>query len=130
MSSTKGGLRAWIITAIFGLILYIINASLLVYLQYTYYTSPQFINSLISGMPYASYVDQVLNSGYLGIMGTIGLFLTLIMTYIITSPMINPRAINTTRIAIVILTIIQIFLGNAGFVLGLILMIISAAIMR
>lgn len=135
MSSGKGGpsksgFKAWIIIAILGLILYIANASLFIYIQYSYYTNPQFINSLFYGMPYASYVSQVLNGGYLGIMGAIGLLLTLIMTYMVTSPLLNSQSTRVTRIALAILAVIQIFLGNAGFVLGLILMIISTAIMR
>lgn len=130
MSNVKSGFRVWILLSILGLILYMLYAFFFIYLQYLYFENSQIINSMFYGIPYSSILYQPFSAGYVGILGVVDLLLTLVMIYIITFPITNPQSIGTTRIAMIILVVIQLFLGNLGFLLGPILMVISVILMR
>ncbi len=127
------GVRAWHILYGLSLLMYLANASSDLYLQYMYYVNPSFMKSIASVLPpITSQVIGVLRSGLLGIMGTISIILTLIIIYLVINPsqgrvggVSMPR-----KITLVILLLAQIFLGNTGFLLGLILGLVGTALMR
>ena len=132
--SKSQGVRAWHILYGISLLLYLINAGILIYLQYEYYVSPSFIESMMPALPsiYTSQISNVLQGGYIGIMGTISVMLILIMIYIITSALQNQarQVGKSIRIALLILLLIQVVLGNTGLLLGLIIGLVSIALMR
>ena len=132
--SKAQGIRAWHILYGISLLLYLINAGILIYLQYEYYVNSSFIESMMPALPstYVSQISNVLQGGYIGIMGTISIILILIMIYIITSTLQNQanRVGRSVRIILLILLLIQIILGNIGLLLGLIMGLISVALMR
>ncbi|WP_069806564.1 hypothetical protein [Vulcanisaeta thermophila] len=124
------GFKAWVVLAIIAVILYIVNASILIYFQYLYFQNPSYVEGLFYGLPYMEGLGQLLSLGYMGLLGIVGLILTLVMAYVVTMPMVNPRSTGTARITVVILVILLLFMGNVGLVLGLILMVASAVLMR
>ncbi|BDR91949.1 hypothetical protein [Vulcanisaeta souniana] len=128
------GVRAWHILMGISLLLYLANASFLVYLQSLYYGNAGIINSITSVLPqtYVSQINKYLQLGFMGITGVISIILTLVMLYIIVNALQSrgPGAGRTMKIALVILLIIQFFMGNVGFVLGLIIGLIGSLLMR
>ncbi|WP_054842202.1 hypothetical protein [Vulcanisaeta distributa] len=135
MSKSQGGIRAWHILYGISLLLYLINAGILIYLQFEYYVSPSFIESMMSAFPsiYTSQISSVLQGGYIGIMGTISIILILVMTYLITNAVQGGQAhgiSRAVRVALLVLLLIQIVLGNTGLLLGLIIGLVSIALMR
>ena len=135
--SRAQGVRAWHILYGVSMLMYLINAGMLIYFQFQYYVNPHFINSMITALPpiYASYVSQMvsdLQSGIIGILATISVILILVMTYIVAGTLLNQsRGMGRSiRIALLILLLIQVFFGNTGLVLGLIIGIVSIALMK
>ncbi len=134
MSKAQGGIRAWHILYGISILLYLINAGILIYLQFEYYTDSSFVESIMSAFPsiYTSQINNVLQMGYIGIIGTISIILILIMTYLITNALYSQaRGISRLmKIVLLVLLLIQIALGNTGLLLGLIIGLVSIALMR
>ncbi|WP_054855539.1 hypothetical protein [Vulcanisaeta sp. JCM 16161] len=59
--SKAQGIRAWHILYGVSLLLYLINAGILIYLQFEYYVSPSFIKSMMSAFP-SIYTSQISNA--------------------------------------------------------------------
>ena len=132
--SESGGVRAWHILMGISLLLYLANASLLIYLQSLYYGSSSIINSIASMLPstYVSQINRYLQLGFMGIMGVISIILTLVMLYIMMNTL-QSRGSGVGRsmkIVFIVLLIIQFFMGNVGFILGLIIGLIGSLLMR
>ena len=132
--SKSQGVRAWHILYGISLFLYLVNASILIYLQYEYYVNQSFIESMMSAFPsiYTSQISDILQGGYIGLLGTISIMLILIMIYMITSALQSQarQVGRSMRVALLILLLIQIVLGNTGLLLGLIIGLVSIALMR
>ena len=135
--SRAQGVRAWHILYGVSMLMYLINAGMFIYFQFQYYVNPHFINSMMATLPsmYASYTSQIINNlqgGIIGIMATISIMLILVMTYMVAGAVQSQsRGVSRSmKIALAILLLVQIFLGNTGLVLGLIIGIVSIALMR
>ncbi|GAB6943875.1 hypothetical protein [Vulcanisaeta sp. JCM 14467] len=125
---------AWHMLYGISLFLYLVNVSILIYLQYEYYVSPSFIESMMLALPsiYTSQISNVLQEGYIGIMGTISVMLILIMIYIVINTLQGQarQVGGLIRIALLILLLVQVVLGNTGLLLVLITGLVSIALMR
>ena len=123
---------AWSIFMGIGLFLYIVNASVLIYYQFEYYTNPGLITSMLSILPsaYTSQITSFIQDGFVGLFGVISILIVLAIIYMATGVILSNRSSKALRIALIASVIIQLFIGNAGMILGLILLIVSIFLMR
>lgn len=127
----RGNVNTWLWVIGIGLVLYLVNASLLIYYQVLYYQNPTFFESLVSAFPtYSGVMNTFLQDGILGIMGTISIIILLIMAYLLTGIIINRSVGAVTRISLIVLALVQLFMGNPGLIIGLILVLIGSLLMR
>ena len=127
----RGNVNTWLWVIGIGLVLYLVNASLLINYQVLYYQNPTFFESLVSAFPtYSSVMNMLLQDGILGIMGTISIIILLIMAYLLTGIIINRSVGAVTRISLIVLALVQLFMGNPGLIIGLILVLIGSLLMR
>ena len=63
-------------------------------------------------------------------MGTISIIILLIMAYLLTGIIINRSVGAVTRISLIVLALVQLFMGNPGLIIGLILVLIGSLLMR
>ena len=129
------GIRAWHVLLSISLLLYLANASILIYLQFEYYENTSFIESMMSSLPsiyISSQINDVLQLGFIGLLGTISIILILIMMYLIISTFQGKshEIGRSMRVGLLILLLVQIFLGNTGLLLGLIIGLVGLALMR
>jgi len=129
--SKRGNVNTWLWVIGIGLVLYLVNASLLIYYQVLYYQNPSFIESLVSAFPtYSSVMNTFLQDGMLGIMGTISIIILLIMAYLLIGIIVNRSISVATRVSLIVLALVQLFMGNPGLIIGLILVLIGSLLMR
>ncbi len=132
--SESRGVRAWHILMGISLLLYLANASLLIYLQSMFYGNSSIINSIASMFPstYVSQINRYLQVGFMGIMGVISIILTLVMLYIMMNTLQSGSSGvgRSMKIVFIVLLIIQFFMGNVGFIIGLIIGLIGSLLMR
>ncbi|KUO82677.1 MAG: hypothetical protein AT714_00505 [Vulcanisaeta sp. OSP_8] len=127
----RGNVNTWLWVIGIGLVLYLVNASLLINYQVLYYQNPTFFESLVSAFPmYSSVMNMLLQDGILGIMGTISIIILLIMAYLLTGIIINRSVGAVTRVSLIVLALVQLFMGNPGLIIGLILVLIGSLLMR
>jgi len=82
----------WVIGV--GLILYLANASMLVYYQVLYYQNLSLIESLTSVFPsYSSLIINAFQLGLFGVLGVLSIILTLVMAYITAGIAISGTAV-------------------------------------
>ncbi|WP_054857488.1 hypothetical protein [Vulcanisaeta sp. JCM 16159] len=128
------GVKAWHILYGISLLLYLINASLTIYIQFEYYVNPSFIEPVMALLPptYVSQLNGDFQLGLFGIVGTVSIILVLIMMYIVVNALQGKahEVGKSIKVTLLVLFIIQIFLGNVGLILGLIIGLISLALMR
>ncbi|MGC8606997.1 MAG: hypothetical protein ACP5GZ_04995 [Vulcanisaeta sp.] len=133
--SKAQGVRAWHVLLSISLLLYLANASILIYFQFEYYENTSFIESIMSSLPsiyISAQINETLQQGFIGLLGTISIILVLIMMYLITSTFQDKshEIGRSMRVVLLILLLIQIFLGNTGLLLGLIIGLVGLALMR
>ncbi|MFB6469680.1 MAG: hypothetical protein TU36_000340 [Vulcanisaeta sp. AZ3] len=128
--SKRSNIGTWLWVIGIGLILYIVNAAMLIYFQVMYYQNPSALGSLISILPFTQEYELVLQDGLFGVLGTMSIILVFIMIYLLTGIAINNRVSASTKIALIVLALIQLFIGNAGLLIGLILVLVSSIVMR
>ncbi|ADY02042.1 hypothetical protein VMUT_1841 [Vulcanisaeta moutnovskia 768-28] len=133
--SKAQGVRAWHVLLSISLLLYLANASILIYFQFEYYENTSFIESIMSSLPsiyISAQINEILQQGFIGLLGTISIILVLIMMYLITSTFQGKshEIGRSMRVVLLILLLIQIFLGNTGLLLGLIIGLVGLALMR
>jgi hypothetical protein len=119
-------MRSTVLIAI-GIMLYLANSIFEIYIQYLYFTNPALLASVLANVPspVGALVVYYASSGYYGILGCLSILTLVVMMYLLINHIEGKRY---ARIGILIATIVQLFLGNSGYIVGLVIMII--AIMR
>jgi len=131
MMSGQSRVSNWLWVIGIGLILYLVNASMLIYYQALYYQNPGSIEFLTSVLPtYSSLINNAFQSGLFGVLGVLSIIITLIMAYITAGIAISRTSSVRAKASLVMLAIIQLLMGNPGFVIGLILVLVGSLLTR